>query len=280
MAAVQDYYLEWLENFNSGVMLIDVDRWREENISTKLLELTELHHQEVYGDQGVLNILFKDKWKALDKIYNFMVGLDSFAHLRGEFNWYKTDVSPIIIHYTTEKKPWTSYSLTRFRDVWWFYNGLSWQDILLRNTIIKFGYEELIIPPQAHAVIFTDSANMPHLEELIKKFSEVQFHILAYTLFADSVLDLQAYSNVSLYSNFNPFNKKAVLSKMDFYLDINYGIEIENIVETVLDMGIPVFAYLDTCHKQDERIKCVSGDSATELIEEIKQYLTFSKQGM
>ena len=83
MAAVRDYYLEWLENFNSGVMLIDVDRWREENISTKLLELTELHHQEVYGDQGVLNILFKDKWKELDKIYNFMVGLDSFAHLRG-----------------------------------------------------------------------------------------------------------------------------------------------------------------------------------------------------
>lgn len=58
------------EEFNSGVLLIDTNRWREEDIYRQLFELTIAHHEHVYGDQGIFNILFKDRWKRLDITYN------------------------------------------------------------------------------------------------------------------------------------------------------------------------------------------------------------------
>ncbi|MTV67198.1 glycosyltransferase family 8 protein, partial [Streptococcus pneumoniae] len=54
------------EEFNSGVLLIDTNRWREEDIYRQLFEFTIAHHEHVYGDQGIFNILFKDRWKRLD----------------------------------------------------------------------------------------------------------------------------------------------------------------------------------------------------------------------
>ena len=46
-------------------------------ICQQLLDLTHEKHQEVYGDQGVLNLLFKDKWKELTPYFDFIVGLDA-----------------------------------------------------------------------------------------------------------------------------------------------------------------------------------------------------------
>ena len=48
--------------FNSGMMLINADLWRKESATDLLLDLTNQFHQEVYGDQGILNLLFKERW--------------------------------------------------------------------------------------------------------------------------------------------------------------------------------------------------------------------------
>ena len=46
------------EIFNAGVLVIDTDMWRKENISKKLVDLTVEHHEHVYGDQEILNMFF------------------------------------------------------------------------------------------------------------------------------------------------------------------------------------------------------------------------------
>ena len=44
--------------FNSGVMLIDLDKWRRENIESKLLEFIRKKNGKIQqGDQGALNAI-------------------------------------------------------------------------------------------------------------------------------------------------------------------------------------------------------------------------------
>lgn len=278
IAAVQDFNHEgWLTTFNSGVMLIDAKKWREKNSTQSLLELTAQHHEHVYGDQGVLNMYFGDQWLHLDKEYNFMVGLDQFLHLSGNKEWYQSDYygnyEPKIIHYTSESKPWTHMTLTRFRKLWWFYYGLNWNDVLLSSDITKRSFNELVGAPLYHTCIFTNSAAMESLEYLLSELPEVHFTILAHTNFAPFVVDFQSHLNLSLFPNFNPFNMKETLDKMDFYLDINHEGEIANIIEEVHRRNKPIFGFDNTSHDSSGKSHIFSASEPEKMVEAIRKFL-------
>ena len=277
IAAVQDHDMYGLvSTFNSGMLLIDIKKWREKHSTQSLLELTAQHHEHVYGDQGILNMYFGDQWLHLDKEYNFMVGMDQFLHLNGNSEWYKSSYYghhfPKIIHYTAEYKPWTHLTLTRYRKLWWFYYGLNWNDVLLETDIIRRSFAELVKAPLYHTCIFTNSAAMESLEYLLSELPEVHFTVLAHTNFAPFVVDLQSHLNLSLYPSFNPFNKKETLDKMDFYLDINHEGEIANIIEEVQKRDKPIFAFENTSHDSSGRSQIFSSAEPEKMVEAIKGY--------
>lgn len=278
IAAVQDFNHEgWLTTFNAGMLLIDAKKWREKNSTQSLLELTVQHHEHVYGDQGVLNMYFGDQWLHLDKEYNFMVGLDQFLHLSGNKEWYQSDYygnyEPKIIHYTSESKPWTHMTLTRFRKLWWFYYGLNWNDVLLSSDITKRSFNELVGAPLYHTCIFTNSAFMESLDYLLSELPEVHFTVLAHTNFAPFVVDFQSHLNLSLFPNFNPFNMKETLDKMDFYLDINHGGEIANIIEEVQKRDKPIFGFDNTSHDSKGRSQIFSSTEPEKMVAAIRTFL-------
>ena len=278
IAAVQDFNHEgWLTTFNAGMLLIDAKKWREKNSTQSLLELTAQHHEHVYGDQGVLNMYFGDQWLHLDKEYNFMVGLDQFLHLSGNKEWYQSDYygnyEPKIIHYTSESKPWTHMTLTRFRKLWWFYYGLNWNDVLLSSDITKRSFNELVGAPLYHTCIFTNSAFMESLDYLLSELPEVHFTVLAHTNFAPFVVDFQSHLNLSLFPNFNPFNMKETLDKMDFYLDINHGGEIANIIEEVQKRDKPIFGFDNTSHDSKGRSQIFSSTEPEKMVAAIRTFL-------
>ena len=278
IAAVQDFNHEgWLTTFNAGMLLIDAKKWREKNSTQSLLELTAQHHEHVYGDQGVLNMYFGDQWLHLDKEYNFMVGLDQFLHLSGNKEWYQSDYygnyEPKIIHYTSESKPWTHMTLTRFRKLWWFYYGLNWNDVLLSSDITNRTFNELVRSPLYHTCIFTNSASMESLEYLLSELPEVHFTVLAHTNFAPFVVDFQSHLNLSLFPNFNPFNMKETLDKMDFYLDINHGGEIVNIIEEVHKRNKPIFTFDNTSHDSSGKSHIFSATEPEKMVEAIRKFL-------
>ena len=284
IAAVQDFNHEgWLTTFNSGVMLIDAKKWREKNSTQSLLELTAQHHEHVYGDQGVLNMYFGDQWLHLDKEYNFMVGLDQFLHLTGNSKWYESDYygnsEPKIIHYTSEFKPWTHLTLTRFRKLWWFYYGLNWNDVLLGTDIIRRSFRDLVRAPLYHTCIFTNSASLESIEYLLSELPEVHFTILAPTNFADSVVDMQRFLNLSIYPNFNPFNMKEALDSMDFYLDINHGGVVETIVEEIGNKHKPIFAFDNTSHELRGDSRIFSSTEPEKMVEAIRKFLGVELSG-
>ena len=274
VAAVRDELQQ--TNFNSGVLLINNAYWREHSISTKLFELADQYHEVEFGDQGILNRFFVGQWKELDVNYNFMVGMDTIATRFQKDEWYvkanqyESEVS--VIHYTDEK-PWSAVYNNRLGDKWWFFYALDWSDIILRKEIIKHGLDELTEKEKYHTAIFTNACEMEHLEFLIKALPEVHFHILAHTTFASQVVDLQRYLNVSIYPQFNPYNFENVLSKIDFYLDINHFNEIMNITQEIHKLGKPIFAFDNTSKDPTGGSQIFSSQTPEVMVVAIKAYL-------
>lgn len=278
LAGVEDYFdYSYTGDFNSGMMLINADLWKKEGACSQLLDLTEKHHEHSFGDQGILNMLFKDRWKQIDGAYNFMVGMDSIAHTIGNREWYeltKIDKGylPKIIHFTGNK-PWELLPKNRFREIWWFYNLLEWSDILLRKDIIYRGFQDLVYKPQANAAIFTDACEMENLVYLIEQLPNVHFSILAHTVFASMVISLLSYPNVSVYQCFSPFARQEVLEKMDFYLDINHYREVDDIISVVQKLSKPIFAFENTSHDKSGYSEIFSPDNPEKMVESIKEFM-------
>ena len=263
--------------FNSGFLLINNDMWRAENVTQDLIELTNQYHQTAYGDQGILNRLFENRWKELEPIYNFMVGMDTIACHLGKDDWYLhaelLEDSAKIIHYTG-KKPWQQITINRLREEWWFYYGLEWSDVLLRKFSLESGYRGLVKKVRACTAVVTATLEMPHLEFLVKNCPDVEFNLLAPTNFADSVLALQAYTNVRVYPGCLPYHVDRVLSQLDFYLDINAGREVSDVISKAKERQLPILAWDTTNRDTESYSQIVSEENPQEMLELIEKLLS------
>ncbi|MEG9499727.1 glycosyltransferase family 8 protein [Mannheimia indoligenes] len=122
--------------FNAGVMLINNYLWKKDNITKKAIDYANEHINECPdGDQSVLNILFKNRWKPISNYYNYLTGanmsfeLNNLEDLYNELNNIN-NLLPLIIHYNTQHKPWLATDMKiKYRDQYWFYRNLDWYDI-------------------------------------------------------------------------------------------------------------------------------------------------------
>lgn len=89
---------------NAGVMLINLDLWRKNNIEEKLFKWCIENPDKIkWQDQDVLNVVLQDKIKYLDDIYNTQVAEGDFGLLK---YFYNNADNAAIIHYVTCFKPW------------------------------------------------------------------------------------------------------------------------------------------------------------------------------
>ena len=98
--------------FNSGVLLMDLEEWRRQEITLKVCKyLTENKEYVIYHDQDGLNAILWNSWKELPIDWNVMsyIFITEWEHqevnmekkLREKIKKY-----PKIIHFTGRKKPW------------------------------------------------------------------------------------------------------------------------------------------------------------------------------
>lgn len=273
VAAVEDLPTT-SDKFNAGLLLIDNKKWREEDVVTQLFDLTAQHHHEVYGDQGILNLAFHDNWYRLPLTYNLQVGSDSQQFTLGDMVWYDLfKGKPAVIHYTTGLKPWHQHHFNRFREDCWFYYGLSWDDVILRKYPTEEGWSALVSTPPYQTAIYTNSVNLHEVEKLIKALPQVNFNILAHCYFAPEILVLEKYKNVTLFPCFDPLMHEKVFNQLDFYLDINYEDEIYNIIQKVVDKGIPFYSFQATNHANEISHYVFENQDVQGMIQHIKNYL-------
>jgi lipopolysaccharide biosynthesis glycosyltransferase len=103
--------LKQSDYFNSGVMIIDLTKWREKNIPNKVRNF-KIEHPELIctNDQCALNGVFKGQWKRLPLNWNFQSGLyrssNQTKKLIKDDDSKNPIWSPFIIHYIGWSKPW------------------------------------------------------------------------------------------------------------------------------------------------------------------------------
>lgn len=94
--------------FNSGVMLINLDYWRKENISQKVLKFIQNNPDKIiFWDQDGLNVFLKDQWLELPPVWNQQTSHFSLPAIEvAEKKILECLNDPAIIHYSSKFKPW------------------------------------------------------------------------------------------------------------------------------------------------------------------------------
>ncbi len=123
--------------FNSGVLVIDMDGWRREQIGEKAIQEYESGKEKyIWVDQDVLNIVCRGRVNYLLDKWNF-----EWHYMRGtilkeyEESYQEASEAPKIIHYTSDKKPWAWPSFPK-AEYFWNYarQSVYYEEILFRNV--------------------------------------------------------------------------------------------------------------------------------------------------
>lgn len=106
--------------FQAGVLLIDLEKWRQARVERRFLEVLANERQRLqFWDQDVLNIVFRDAWQRLPVAFNVnqdVVACQSEAVLRE---------TAVLAHFDNPEKPWNSRTRRLFATDW---------DVVCRRT--------------------------------------------------------------------------------------------------------------------------------------------------
>jgi lipopolysaccharide biosynthesis glycosyltransferase len=111
--------------FNAGVLLINLQYWREHNTTNKLLSFIEINSERLkYHDQDTLNSVIGKETIVLPFQYNMQqafFGNDPMLRKEylNEINRHLND--PTIVHYTYIMKPWFKESTHPFKNDYYKY---------------------------------------------------------------------------------------------------------------------------------------------------------------
>ena len=234
--------------FNSGVLLINVNYWRENDIAGQLIEMTDnLHDKVSQDDQSILNMLFENRWMELPFAYNCITLHTTFSDYEPEKGLY-----PPVIHYLTERKPWKEYTQSIYREVWWFYQGLDWSDMQEPVGALTQKMVEEEDSSSLSCLVYTYSCDLMHINYLIQALPACHFYIAAPVVVAEPITRLLQYPNVSVSSDIAgiPALLESLEAKSQLLLDINAGDEVGDIIAFFKSAGKPVFAFDSTVHGQ------------------------------
>ena len=104
--------------FNSGMLLMDFDKWRQENITAKSTKAAKDNIRNKYfiaQDQDALNIALNMKNKTLSNVYNTIIS--AFRNEKDDNYLNKVFKNAVVIHYTG-RKPWHDKTVLRSNEFW------------------------------------------------------------------------------------------------------------------------------------------------------------------
>lgn len=96
---------------NSGVLVLNLQRWREQHTARRILDYLRDHKGEViWHDQDGLNVVLSKTWAAMDERWNQIPHIfrypNWYASPFGEQTFERVQRAPWIIHFSTRTKPW------------------------------------------------------------------------------------------------------------------------------------------------------------------------------
>lgn len=115
--------------FNSGVLILDLKKFRDNNYTNILLSYMK-NNKFIHHDQDVLNKVFKNNWKVLPLCWNVIppVFYLFFKVLKNKIFRNKAieaKLNPAIFHYAGGYKPWEYKVYQGFNDKYYEYLSLT-----------------------------------------------------------------------------------------------------------------------------------------------------------
>lgn len=268
--------------FNTGVLLINNAKWKQENIKELLITqsietlkiVAEGRFKNFNGDQTIFNQVVKDNWLELDRRFNLQVGHDVVAFYSNWPNFFdESSYRPVVLHFLSHRKPWTTLIANRYRDLWWDFHDLEWTQILQHHV----GEFELISPldKEFSCLTLTNPQDLEGIEELVTALPDVVFHIAAWTDMGEKLKRLAVYDNVRLHPQIVPPVLDKLKKLTNLYLDINHGSADENFLKSLKEQEKTLLAFQLTQHGNLGQIVFENG-KVSFMIDAIKD---FKKKG-
>lgn len=126
--------------FNSGVMLIDLEKWREKNVERRLMDFIVKRHGRIQqGDQGALNYVlahdtycFEPRFNSVTIFYDFSYE-EMMTYRKPPAFYTKEQIceaveNPVLIHFTSSflsKRVWMKGCKHRYVEKWLQYKQMS-----------------------------------------------------------------------------------------------------------------------------------------------------------
>jgi lipopolysaccharide biosynthesis glycosyltransferase len=112
--------------FNSGILVIDLARWRQENLTDQLLDCLHQNREHVlWWDQYALNVVLAGKWGELDPRWNQLAMIHTFPSWQtsplDEATYRRIVREPWIVHFASPSKPWHYGNSHPRRDLYFQY---------------------------------------------------------------------------------------------------------------------------------------------------------------
>ena len=113
-------YPPQLGYFNSGVLLLNLEYWRTNNILDEIQSYMKNHYEDIlYCDQDILNYVLREKKCPLPLKYNIQTAF-LYDHWDNEKVMLDARKDPAILHFTTGK-PWKEGSAHPYRSTFFRY---------------------------------------------------------------------------------------------------------------------------------------------------------------
>lgn len=112
--------------FNSGLLIIDTRKWRELKVAEKAFRCSVDNIEFVsFADQYSLNVIFNEKWKALDARWN--------SYAQGDIK------DPFLIHFTGMKPIFKGYTgNAHYKDIFFSYlNQTPWSNFTAKSNLFR-----------------------------------------------------------------------------------------------------------------------------------------------
>lgn len=130
--------------FNSGVLLINLEKWRQHNITEKTIKFIVNNQDKItWWDQDSLNSVLCNKWLPLPLRWNqqsYFFEPHRYKQNSNNPDFMDAIKNPAIIHYSSMRKPWEYISRHPHKNEYFYYLSLTpWQYFKPKvNLIIYF----------------------------------------------------------------------------------------------------------------------------------------------
>ncbi|MDO4787542.1 MAG: glycosyltransferase family 8 protein [Johnsonella sp.] len=113
--------------FNSGVLLIDMERWRREGIKDRILAYYEnIRARSIFADQDAINGALAGRIAVLSPEYNFfsnykywkyeeLLRISPYYRIISKQRYESARSHPVIIHFAGEERPWNKGCMNYYK---------------------------------------------------------------------------------------------------------------------------------------------------------------------